>query len=130
MILASESFVEAIHVSEINLWSHVGLLERERLLGQAFSLDFSLWLQLDSAAKNDDIDHTADYSIAIKKIQQLSFEINCLTIEHYSDRILDLLEDLYGAVPMRVCLCKCNPPVDGFSGTVSVERRRYTQNYL
>ena len=122
-----EPLLGAIHVTELNLWSHVGVLPKERLNGQAFLLDFSLWLNLDNASKNDELNESADYSVAIKRIQQLSMEINCLTIEHYSEKILDALESLYGAIPMRILLRKCSPPVDGFSGYVSIERRRYTQ---
>ncbi len=113
-----------IHVKDLNLWAHVGVLDEERLLGQAFSLDFSLWIDLDYASKNDDLSSTADYSIAIRKIQKLSFELNCFTIEHFSERIIICLEELYGPVPMQVSLRKCNAPVSGFTGIVEVQRQR------
>ena len=113
----------AVHVNDLRLWAHVGVLEQERLLGQWFSLDFSLWLELDIASKTDDLEKTADYSLAIKKIQELTFQLNCKTIEHFSELILCCLEDVYGIVPMRVLLRKCAPPIAGFNGTVSVERR-------
>tara|TARA_Y100001968_G_scaffold333627_1_gene397731 strand:- start:4975 stop:5355 length:381 start_codon:yes stop_codon:yes gene_type:complete len=117
--------LDVIHVRDVNLWAHVGVLPKERELGQKFLLDFSLWFDLGDAAKNDDLSSTADYSLAIKKIQTLALEISCMTIETFSEQILDLLEDLYGKVPVRILLKKCNPPVDGFFGTVSVERNRY-----
>ena len=63
----SNSFSEnALHVSDVRLWAHVGVLESERRHGQWFSLDFSLWLDFEKAAREDDISATADYSIAIK----------------------------------------------------------------
>ncbi len=114
----------AIHVKDINLWAHVGVLEEERLLGQRFIVDFSLWFDLDCAAQNDDISATHDYSIAIRALNELSSEICCQTIEYFSEKILDLLEELYGPIPMRVILKKCNPPVSGFIGNVSVDRSR------
>ena len=92
MISSSDPSLGGIHVTGISLWSHVGVVSQERLHGQAFLLDFSVWLDLDLASKNDDLNATADYSIAIKRIYKLSFEINCLTIEHYSEKILDLLQ--------------------------------------
>ena len=114
-----------IHVREINLWAHVGVLPKERQLGQKFLLDFSLWLNLDHAANSDELSSTADYSLAINELQQLALEINCMTIEAFSERILELLEVLYGKIPVKVVLKKCNPPVDGFTGSVVVERSRY-----
>ena len=114
-----------IHVRDINLWAHVGVLPKERQLGQKFLLDFSLWLDLEHAANNDDLSLTADYSLAINGLQKMSLEINCMTLEAFSERILELLEDLYGKIPVKVLLRKCNPPVDGFLGSVAVERSRY-----
>ena len=113
-----------IHVRNINLWAHVGVLEEERLNGQDFLVDFSLWLNCDDASKYDDLSLTTDYSIAIEKLQELAFKENCLTIEKFSDQILNCLEELYGSIPMKVLLRKCKPPVKGFSGIVEIERRR------
>ncbi len=115
----------AIHVNDVSLWAHVGVLDHERLLGQEFRLDFSLWADLDEASKNDDVSASLDYSLAIRKLQALASKIECLTIEHFSDQILNCLEGLYGQVPMKVLLCKCSPPVEGFTGSVSVEMRRH-----
>ena len=84
----------AIHVNDLHLWAHVGVLEKERIIGQWFSLDFSLWLDLDKAGEDDNLSSTFDYSLAIGDIQQLALQMNCLTIEHFSEKILDLLESL------------------------------------
>ena len=116
--------LSSIHVHSFNLWSHVGVLDQERLLGQPFLLDFTIWIDLEIAALNDDLSKTADYSLAIKRIQQLSLEINCLTIEHFSERILEKIEALYGDVPIQITLQKSSPPIDGFNGSVSITRSR------
>ena len=114
----------SIHIENLNLWSHVGVLDHERLFGQSFLLDFTIWIDLESAALNDDLSKTADYSLAIQSIQQLSLEINCLTIEHFSELILERIEELYGGVPIQITLEKCSPPIDGFNGSVSITRSR------
>ena len=113
-----------IHVKDINLWAHVGVLEKERLYGQSFLVDFSLWLDVADAARYDDLSSTADYSVAIKGLQKLAFDMNCHTIETFSECILDYLEDLFGNVQMKIFLRKCNPPVEGFNGSVGIERTR------
>ncbi len=115
----------AVHVNDLRLWAHVGVLDHERLEGQWFSVDFSLWLDLSAAACADDLSASADYSLAIKAFQRCAFELNCLTIEHFSERLLVVLEELYGSVPMRVLLRKCSAPVPGFVGSVAVERCRH-----
>ena len=74
--------------------------------------------------KNDDYQLSADYSIAIKELQNLSFNLNCLTIEYFSEQILNCLEKLYGDIPIQITLTKCSPPIPGFEGSVSIKRSR------
>ena len=116
--------LSAIHIRNINLWAHVGVLESERVNGQSFILDISFWLDLDEASKLDQLDKSVDYSEVIKVVQKLSFEIKCLTIEYFSDQILNVLESLYGTVPINILLKKCSPPIDGFRGSVLIEKKR------
>ena len=113
-----------VFVQGLHLWSHVGVFEHERLLGQSFMLDFKLWLNLDQAAIEDNLSATADYSIAILELQQLALNTTCLTLEHFSELILDHLETLYGQVPIHIILRKCSAPIPGFNGIVGVERFR------
>ena len=73
----------------------------------------------------DDLSQSLDYSVAIQALQRLSQEVRCLTIEHFSEQILDRLETLYGPMPMWIRLTKCAAPVPGFNGRVFVERSRH-----
>jgi len=114
----------AIHIKDINLWAHVGILESERINGQSFLLDISFWLDLNESSKLDQLDQSIDYSEAIKAVQKLSFDIKCLTIEYFSDQILDLLESLFGQIPINIMLKKCSPPINGFTGSVLIEKNR------
>ncbi len=113
-----------VRVQEVNLWSHVGVLEKERLMGQYFLLDFSVWVDVSSTISTDDLSSAVDYSLAIKGLQQLSLSCTSQTIESFSEHILEFLENLYGQVPIKIKLKKCNPPIPGFSGSVSISRTR------
>tara|TARA_Y100001968_G_C19084298_1_gene584527 strand:+ start:51 stop:428 length:378 start_codon:yes stop_codon:yes gene_type:complete len=115
---------DVIYVRDIYLWAHVGVYEEERDLGQSFSLDFRVWMDLQISGKNDKLSSTADYSLGIKSIQNLSFNIKCFTIEHFSEQILDCLETIYGRIPIQIDLRKCYPPVSGFNGYVGIQRSR------
>ena len=117
--------VDAIHVRDLRLWAHVGVLEHERRDGQWFSVDLTLNLDLSRAAKHDDLSASLDYSETIKALQRLAGEVRCLTIEHFSEQMLDRLENLHGPVPIWLRLSKCAAPVPGFTGRVAVERRRH-----
>ena len=117
--------VDSIQVRDLRLWAHVGVLDHERRDGQWFSVDLILYLNLSQAAMDDDLSASLDYSRAIKALQDLAGEIRCLTIEHFSEQMLDRVEDLYGPVPIWLRLTKCAAPVPGFTGRVAVERRRH-----
>ena len=116
---------EAIHLHALRLWAHVGVLERERELGQWFELSLSLWHDLGPAGRSDDLEHSLDYSLAIRALQEQARTIHCLTLEHYAERMMECIEQLYGPVSQRLILSKCAAPVPGFSGLVQVERWRH-----
>jgi dihydroneopterin aldolase len=67
---------------------------------------------------------TLDYSQLIAALQRQARELRCQTIEFYSERILDLVEQLYGAIPIHLQFRKCQAPVPGFGGLVAIERYR------
>lgn len=115
---------DSIHVRGLRLWAHVGVLDGERAEGQWFELDLELAVDLARAGRSDLLVDTLDYSQLIKALQQQARSICCHTLEHYSERILDLAKELYGPVPIRLELRKCAAPVSGFGGVVAVERRR------
>lgn len=116
--------LDVIRIDDLCLWAHVGVLEHERRDGQWFRLDLALHLDLSGAAALDALEATADYSLAVNALQVLAAEIRCQTIEHFSERVFEVLESLYGALPMHLRLSKCSPPIAGFNGTVSIERWR------
>ena len=118
---------DRILVRDLRLWAHVGVLEEERQLGQWFELDLELAVDLAAAGAADALELSLDYSRAITALQQQARTVRCLTLEHYAERILSLLEELYGPVPMRLELRKCRAPVPGFTGTVAVRRSRHGQ---
>ncbi|MEY3929490.1 MAG: dihydroneopterin aldolase [Cyanobacteriota bacterium] len=105
----------------------MGVLEHERLTGQWFELDFSLAWDLAPAGATDQLELSLDYSLAITALQRLAGELRCLTLEHFAERILDCLEQLYGPVPTNLELRKCRAPVPGFDGVVGVQRSRHGQ---
>ncbi|MEB3199069.1 MAG: dihydroneopterin aldolase [Synechococcaceae cyanobacterium] len=113
-----------IEVNGLRVWAHVGVLEQERRDGQWFEISFRLAADLSAAAREDALSLSCDYVTAITALQQQAATIRCLTLEHYSECILDLLEQCYGPRPLELQLCKCSPPIAGFSGDVRLRRRR------
>jgi dihydroneopterin aldolase len=115
---------DCLHLRGLKLWSHVGVLPFEQLEGQWFELALRLGLDCTAIASSDALADTLDYSQLIAALQRQARELRCQTIEFYSEAILELIEKLYGPIPIHLELCKCQAPVPGFGGLVAIERYR------
>ena len=61
-----------LKIENIKLWARVGVLDKERKLGQLFSLDIFLWANFEKCTLNDDIEKTIDYSKLVQILKDLS----------------------------------------------------------
>ena len=111
-----------LKVKDIKLWARVGVLEKERKLGQLFSLDVFLWADFKNCTQNDDIKSTVDYAKLVEILKYQSKEICFFTIEKYSDEILKIIDKEFQLKRIKIKLTKCQPPILGFEGEVSIVR--------
>jgi len=111
-----------LKIENIKLWARVGVLDEERKLGQLFSLDIFLWTDFEKCTVNDDVRKTVDYSKLVQIIKDQSKKINCFTIEKYSNAILEIIDQEIESSNNKIILTKCNPPIIGFDGKVSIVR--------
>ena len=117
--LKMETFLK---IENIKLWARVGVLDEERKLGQLFSLDIFLWSDFEMCTLNDDIKKTVDYSKLVQILKDQSKKIYCFTIEKYSNAILEIIDREFKLSKIKIILTKCNPPIKGFDGKVSIVR--------
>ena len=111
-----------LKIENIKLWARVGVLDEERKLGQLFSLDIFLWTDFEKCTANDDIKKTVDYSKLVKILKDQSKKIYCFKIEKYSNEILEIINQEFQLSKIKIILTKCNPPITGFDGKVSIIR--------
>ena len=117
--LKMETFLK---IEDIKLWARVGVLDEERQLGQLFSLDIFLWTDFEECTVNDDLKKTVDYSKLVEILKDQSKKIYCFTIEKYSNAILEIIDKEFQLSKIKIILTKCNPPITGFDGKVSIVR--------
>ena len=118
-LLKMETFLK---IENIKLWARVGVLDEERELGQLFILDIFLWTDFEKCTVNDDIKKTVDYSKLVQILKDQSKKIYCFTIEKYSNSILEIINSEFKLSKIKIILTKCNPPITGFDGKVSIVR--------
>ena len=111
-----------LKIKDIELWARVGVLDKERELGQVFNLDVFLWSDFENCTENDDIKKTVDYSKLVEILKNQARKINCFTIERYSNEILKIIVEEFHLKRIKIVLTKCKPPIIGFDGEVSIVR--------
>ena len=111
-----------LKIENIKLWARVGVLDEERQIGQLFSLDIFLWTDFEKCTVSDDIKKTIDYSKLVQILKDQSKKIYCFTIEKYSNAILEIIDQEFKLSKIKIILTKCNPPITGFDGKVSIVR--------
>jgi len=111
-----------LKIEKIKLWARVGVLDVERELGLLFILDKFLWTDFEKCTVNDEIKKTIDYSKLVQILKDQSKKIYCFTIEKYSNEILEIINQQLKLSIVKIILTKCNPPITGFDGKVSIVR--------
>ena len=111
-----------IKIENIDIWARVGILKQEQRLGQPFSMDVFLYADFDNCVDRDDINQTIDYVEVIELIRSHSRKFKCLTIEKYSAVLINLLKRSFDIDGIKIVIKKCNPPIIGFNGSVSITR--------
>lgn len=117
--------MDKIIIKDLKIFSYHGVNEEEKINGQNFVFDITVWLDLSKPCETDNVDDTVSYSKIIKKVREV------FTTEKY-----DLLEKaaavvmsaLFGEFPeieeCEIMLKKPEAPIKADFSYVAVEIRR------
>lgn len=113
--------MDSIQLSGIRCYGYTGYLPEERVLGQWFEVDLTMWLDLKPAGKSDAIADTLDYRSAITTVQNLVKTSKFALIERLAEAIAsDILQQpLVQKVQVR--LTKLAAPIPDFAGKITVD---------
>ena len=81
-----------------------------------------MWTDFEKCTVDDDIKKTIDYSKLVQILKDQSKKIYCFTIEKYSNAIIEIIDQEFKLSKVKIILTKCNPPIKGFDGKVSIVR--------
>lgn len=119
--------MDAIHVTGIRAYGYTGALAEEQVLGQWFTVDLTLWLDLSVSGVSDHLSDTLDYQEAIAIVTHQIQTAKHNLIERLATAIADELLTLPLLQKVRVRLTKERPPIPHFPGTVQIEIERSRQ---
>lgn len=116
--------MDCIQVNKIRSYGYTGYLPEERVLGQWFEVDLTLWLDLAAAGESDDIADTLDYRQAIDTVKQLITTSKFSLVEKLASAIAQALLQLDRVQRVQVRLSKPAAPIPDFGGKITIDITR------
>lgn len=112
--------MDCIELTGIRCYGYTGYLDEERVLGQWFEVDATLWVDLAAAGNSDRIEETLDYRQTIAAIQKLVETSKFALIERLAEAIAQSILEAERVTRVKVRLSKPNAPIPNFNGKISV----------
>jgi 7,8-dihydroneopterin aldolase/epimerase/oxygenase len=122
--ITNKQTMDSIQVNGIRAYGYVGYLPEERILGQWFEVDLTLWVDLTTAAESDEITDTLDYREAIAIVKQQITTAKFALVEKLVSAIADQLLSLEKVHQVRVKLSKPAAPIPDFGGRITLDITR------
>lgn len=122
--------MDCIHVSNIRCYGYIGYLPEEKILGQWFTVDLSLWLDLSVSGESDNLEDTFNYCEAVEIVKGIIRSNKFDLIEKLASAIADELLNLDNQPHQRPALQKVgvrvikSPPIPDFGGQVTIDITR------
>ncbi len=116
--------MDLIQVNGIRAYGYVGYLPEERVLGQWFEVDLTLWVDLAPAGHSDNINDTVDYREAIAIVKSQITTAKFELVERLISAIADKILSLEKVNQVRVKLSKPAAPIPDFSGKITLDITR------
>jgi len=116
--------LDRILIHSIQFHGHHGVHEEERKLGQRFTVDLELVLDLREAGRRDDLAASVDYERVHALVVEIGTREQFRLLEALATRIASAILEQFPVQQVRVRATKPSPPILGVIGGVSVEITR------
>jgi 7,8-dihydroneopterin aldolase/epimerase/oxygenase len=100
-----------IEISALSLYTHHGVDEAEREVGQRLVFDLSFELAECDATVTDRVEDTVDYADVCEQVALAAQERSYKTLERLCAAVADRMIDRYGAESVTVRAAKPEPPI-------------------
>jgi len=110
-----------IEISGLSLYTHMGVTEAEREVGQRLIVDLRIDVGACDATVTDRIEDTVDYGQVCELVYLVSQQREYRTLERFCAAVADRLVDRYELHAVWVKAAKPEPPIALNVGEVSVE---------
>lgn len=110
----------AVALRGMEFFAHHGYHAEERRIGNKYSVDVILTLDVSAAAKEDELSGTVDYERVYQVISEI-MNLKARLLEHLAGQVIDELKKEFPKVQkIQVTVNKHNPPIKGLCEVASV----------
>jgi 7,8-dihydroneopterin aldolase/epimerase/oxygenase len=110
-----------IEISGLSLYTHMGVYEAEREIGQRLLVDVRMDVGENDATVTDRIEDTVHYGEVCQQINLVAQRHNYRTLERFCAAVADHIIDRYDVQAVWIKAAKPEPPIALPVGEVSVE---------
>ncbi|HHV95317.1 MAG TPA: dihydroneopterin aldolase [Clostridiaceae bacterium] len=117
--------LDKIILRNMKFFAYHGVLPEERTKGQYFIIDVELYINLATAGKSDNLEHTVNYSDVYNEIKTIVLQNKFMLIEKLAETIAQSILDKYkNVIKTKVLVKKPQAPIDGEFDWMGVEIER------
>jgi len=116
--------VVTVEISGLSVFTHHGVEEAEREVGQRLVFDVSFAVGASDATVTDRVEDTVDYADAAQQVLLVAQERSYRTLERLCSVVADRMIERYGAEAVTVRAAKPEPPMPVSVDEVAVEVHR------
>ena len=113
-----------IEVAGLSVYSHLGVTEAEREVGQRLVLDIALEVRRCRATATDELTDTVDYGAVARAVAEAAAGSSHRTLERLCGTLADLLAERFGPDSVTIRAAKPEPPMAVAVEEVAVELTR------
>ncbi|MFC4403600.1 dihydroneopterin aldolase [Gracilibacillus xinjiangensis] len=114
--------MDKIHINQMMFYGYHGLFPEERKLGQRFSVDLTMELDLTKAGKTDQMEYSIDYGAVYTVVKEVVEGEAVNLMETLAEKIA---KQLFMNFPLlQACVVKAykpDPPIPGYYQSVAIE---------
>ena len=115
-----------IALEGLEFFAYHGFYPEERIIGNRYGVDISVWTDFQRAAEQDKIKYTVNYGVLYEIVKEEMSE-QSLLLEHVAKKIIDKVMKQFEQVQAaEVTIRKFNPPIGGvcYASRVTLKEER------
>lgn len=117
--------MDKIFVNKMDFYGYHGVFPEETRLGQRFTVDLAVMLDLKKAGETDDLEHSVNYAELYRICKEVVEGQPFKLVEAVAEKIAAELLDAFGMIEeVTVKVIKPDPPIPGHYQSVAVEMTR------